>query len=136
MNLIRSTAKAPLPKLCLSLIKWVVYYHPKIQFSLSISLVLCTNLFVVAVEPHIGETNIHYEVRKNEHLETDKSSAVHKHIHSNAICQQSSSDHYFSVLANSKYAIRLKEGLHILWEKPELNKQVKCDRCCVKTGSF
>ena len=78
---------------------------------------------------YIGETDRHFEVRKNEHLKTDKSSALYKHIHSNAICQQSSSDHCFSVLdrANSKYAIRLKEGLHIQWEKPLLNKQVKCE---------
>ena len=78
---------------------------------------------------YIGETDRHYEVRKHEHLETDKSSAVYRHIHSNAICQQSSLDHCFSVLdrANSKYAIKLKEGLHIMWEKPVLNKQVKCE---------
>ena len=73
---------------------------------------------------YIGETDRHYEVRKREHLYTDKVSAIYRHTHSNPICQQSSSDQCFSVMdrANSKYAIELKEGLPIMWEKPEINK--------------
>ena len=36
----------------------------------------------------------------------------------------------FSILdrADSDYAIMLKEGMHIMWEKPTLNVQVKCEK--------
>ena len=79
---------------------------------------------------YIGETDRHYEVRKREHLYTNKVSAIYRHTQSNPIRQQSCSDQCFSVMdrANSKYAIELKEGLHIMWEKPEINKQLKCQK--------
>ena len=79
---------------------------------------------------YIGETDRHYEVRKREHLETDTSSSIYRHIRSNVTCFDSSSSDCFSILdkANTDYAIRLKEGLHIMWEKPILNVQVKCEK--------
>ena len=78
---------------------------------------------------YIGETDRHYEVRKREHLEKD-TSTVYRHIHSNATCLHNSNLDCFSILdrADSDYAIKLKEGMHIMWEKPTLNVQVKCEK--------
>ena len=79
---------------------------------------------------YIGETDRHYEVRKREHLEKDTTSSVYRHIHSNATCYHNSNSDCFSILdrADSDYAIKLKEGMHIMWEKPILNVQVKCEK--------
>ena len=77
---------------------------------------------------YIGETARHLETRVNEHLKTDKQSAIYKHLQSSADCKQHNNFSSFVILdrGQSKYNLKIKEGLHILWEKPSLNKQVKC----------
>ena len=79
---------------------------------------------------YIGETDRHYEVYKREHLETDTSSSIYRHNRSNVTCFDSSSSDCFSILdkANEDYAIKLKEGMHFMWEKPILNVQVKREK--------
>ncbi len=75
---------------------------------------------------YVGETSRHLSVRINEHLNTDKSSHIYKHLRANQACKDNCSNNCFSVLdtASSKYQLRIKEGLYIDWFKPSLNKQV------------
>lgn len=42
-------------------------------------------------------------------------------------CKKACDENCFSILdsASSKYGLRVKEALHIRWEKPVLNKQVR-----------
>ena len=61
------------------------------------------------------------------HLKYTKKSHIYKHIHKNASCLESANYDSFSILdsAPTKWQLKLKEGLHISWENPNLNRQVK-----------
>ena len=77
---------------------------------------------------YIGETTRQLCVRANEHLQTDKKSSVYRHIHYESLpCKDICDASCFSVLdsAPSEYQLKIKEGLHISWEKPALNVKVK-----------
>ena len=77
---------------------------------------------------YIGETSRHLTTRIKEHLKSDKHSHIYKHLQTLDICKQSCNENCFSILdsATSKYSLRIKEGMHIKWQKPELNKQFNC----------
>ena len=66
--------------------------------------------------------------RTHEHLETDKSSNIYRHLLENPKCKSICDENCFSILdsARTKYTLKLKEGRHIKWLKPSLNKQAKC----------
>ena len=75
---------------------------------------------------YVGETYRHISARTHEHLETDKSSNIYRHLKNlqwKSICDENC----FSILdsARTKYTLKLKEGMYIKWLKPSLNKQVK-----------
>ena len=75
---------------------------------------------------YVGETYRHISARTHEHLETDKSSNIYRHLKTlqwKSICDENC----FSILdsASTKYTLKLKEGMYIKWLKPSLNKQVK-----------
>ena len=76
---------------------------------------------------YIGETTRHLFTRCEEHLKKDKQSHIYKHLHGNIDCFNKCDNNCFSVLdtASTNYQLKLKEGMYIGWEKPELNKQVK-----------
>lgn len=75
---------------------------------------------------YIGETTRHFSTRVKEHLSRDKNSHIFKHLSESAICKNVSDDNCFSILDNAqtKYQLKIKEALHILWQQPSLNKQV------------
>ena len=75
---------------------------------------------------YIGETERHLSVRAKEHFK-DQNSHIYKHLIDSPRCKEMCNLECFSVLdyASTKYQLRLKEGLHIKWEKPILNRQVK-----------
>ena len=54
-------------------------------------------------------------------LETNSKSHIFKHLETNRKCKE------FEIIdsASSSYRLKLKEAMHITWEKPSLNKQVK-----------
>ena len=58
---------------------------------------------------------------------TDKASHILKHLNSNHRCKSMSSSQCFKVnnYAESPFQLKIKEALHILWDKPILNQQVK-----------
>ena len=61
------------------------------------------------------------------HLSSDKSSHIFKHlVLSSEHCCQSRSTDCFEILdsASTKFQLKLKEAMHINWEKPNLNQQV------------
>ena len=64
--------------------------------------------------------------RVREHLSSDKSSHIFKHLQSSERCRQSCSADCFEILdsAPTKFQLKLKEAMHINWEKPNLNQQV------------
>ena len=66
-------------------------------------------------------------MRVREHLKSDKSSHLLKHLHESPQCKSLYSEGCFSILdtADTKYKIKLKEALHISWIKANLNKQFK-----------
>ena len=76
---------------------------------------------------YVGETQRHLTTRIKEHLETDKCSHIYRHVISSPVCKELTDSSSFSILdnANSEFTLKLKEGLHIAWERPSLNKQVK-----------
>ena len=77
---------------------------------------------------YIGETTRHYSIRIHEHLNTDKTSSVYKHLKANPACNNLCNAECFSILdgAQTQYPLNIKENMYISWEKPNLNKQVKC----------
>ena len=75
---------------------------------------------------YIGETGRHFSTRVREHLSSDKSSHIFKHLLSSERCRQSCSADCFEILdsAPTKFQLKLNEAMHINWEKPNLNQQV------------
>ena len=61
-----------------------------------------------------------------EHLFTDKNSHIFKHIMSSSSCKDAFGEGCFRVLdlASSHHNLRIKEALHIMWERPNLKKQL------------
>ena len=75
---------------------------------------------------YIGETTQQFIIRVNEHLHTDKNSAVYKHLHENENCSTSDRNS-FSIIdrARTEFQLRVKEAFHIQKMQPILNRQVK-----------
>ena len=67
------------------------------------------------------------KTRIEEHLGKDKNSQMLKHLQENLHCREVSNFDCFDVIDrdNSHFWLLLKEAMHITWEKPILNKQIK-----------
>ena len=76
---------------------------------------------------YVVETSRHFSTRVREHLLSDRSSNVFKHLQSSEFCRASCTPDCFEILdsAATKYQVKLKESMFIKWEKPDLNQQVK-----------
>ena len=76
---------------------------------------------------YVGETSRHFSTRVREHLLSDRSLNVFKHLQSSEFCRASCTPDCFEILdsAATKYQAKLKESMFIKWEKPDLNRQVK-----------
>ena len=75
----------------------------------------------------MGRTHVHFETRRQEHLETDKESSVYKHHRKNQLCKNANGAESFTLLdfAKNDYDLALKEAMHIKWVSPNLNGQKK-----------
>ena len=73
----------------------------------------------------MGRTHKHFNTRQNEHLETDKTSAIYKHLQKSNNCKLKNNPNSFSILDHAKtdYELALKEAIHIKWVNPTLNGQ-------------
>ena len=76
---------------------------------------------------YVGETTRHFNTRVREHLKTDRASHIFKHLESSLACRSACSRDNFVTIdqASSRFALKIKEALHIFWDKPTLNAQVK-----------
>ena len=76
---------------------------------------------------YVGETSRHFSTRVHEHLYSDSSSHVYKHLQALESCRTSCNLDCFKILdsAHTKYQVKLKDSMYIKWEKPDLNQQVK-----------
>ena len=76
---------------------------------------------------YIGETNRHFATRIREHLASDKNSHIFKHLKGSVNCGSRCSEDCFKILdsASTSFQLKIKEAMHILWEQPSLNSQVK-----------
>ena len=74
---------------------------------------------------YVGRTHVYYNTRSEEHLATDKTSSIFKHLSKYPQCKLANDFMSFSILdhANNDYELALKEAMHIKWEKPNLNGQ-------------
>ena len=75
---------------------------------------------------YVGETNRHLATYVHEHLTSDKNSHIFQHINGSETCKALCSEECFSILdiTSTSFQLKIKEALHIGWEKPLLNKQV------------
>ena len=75
---------------------------------------------------YVGETYRHFNVRIKEHL-TSRSSNIFLHLKRNEICKSSCDESCFKVINsdNSRFWLKIKAALHIIWLRPELHKQMK-----------
>ena len=75
---------------------------------------------------YTGETSWHFSTRVREHLFGDRNSHVYKHLQSSHNCKNIVDEGAFVIIdsSNNNYQLRLKEGMHIEWQKPKLNKQL------------
>ena len=73
----------------------------------------------------IGETCCHFKTRIEEHIKKDNKSHIFKHLHSTTTCLDSYNSLPFKIIdkANSKFDLKIKEALQIIWRKPNLNAQ-------------
>jgi len=76
---------------------------------------------------YIGETSHHLSTRVHEHLSTDKNSHILKHLKSSSSCRDACGKGCFKVLdsASTYHSLKIKEALHIMWERPNLNKHLQ-----------
>ena len=74
---------------------------------------------------YIGETCSHFKTRIEDFIKKDNKSHIFKHLHSTATCFDSYNSLCFKIIdkANSKFALKIKETLHINWRKLNLNGQ-------------
>ena len=95
-------------------------------------MMLCTHLdndikYAGCNACYVGETTRHFSTRVREHLATDRASHVYKHLQQSVNCRDLCSTNCFSILdcVTTSFQLKIKESLHIHWEKPTLNQQVK-----------
>ena len=64
------------------------------------------------------------QTRIDEHVKKDKKPHVFQHLHNKEECLSSFDLNCLSILAlaKTKYQTKLKKGMYIDWEKPNLNK--------------
>ena len=76
---------------------------------------------------YIGKTSRHLSTRVREHLSRDKNSHVYQHLQQFQACRRPANKNCFSIVdcAPSKLQLMLKEAMHIKWENPTLNRQLK-----------
>ena len=62
-----------------------------------------------------------------EHLSRDRNSYVYQHLQQSRVCRCLANKNCFSIVdcAPNKLQLMLKEAMHIKWENPTLNKQLK-----------
>ena len=73
---------------------------------------------------YVGETTRHLKTRIEEHLNSS-STHISKHLSKSGACRELSDSSCFEIIdsANSEFALKVKEAMHIGWERPNINVQ-------------
>ena len=97
------------------------------------SYVVCKFVCGSCKADYTGRTKRHLSTRIKEHLEIDKKSRLYKHLNESQRCKALSNSDCFSILdyATTQYSLSIKEGMHIGWQKPALNKHVDFLACSI-----
>ena len=76
---------------------------------------------------YVSETTWHFNTSAREHLETYRASHILKNLKSSSACRSACSHDNFAIIdqASLQFALKIKEVLLILWDKPTLHAQVK-----------
>lgn len=82
------------------------------------------------VSSYVGRTTRHVGVRFHEHLYTDKTSHIFKHLKNSENCRlqcREQNENCFKILdsAQTRFSLNLKEAIWTTWENPDLNRQKK-----------
>ena len=73
---------------------------------------------------YAGVTCRHFQTRIDERIRTDKNSKIYKHLHVDKDCFNSFTFDCFSILDTAQTEhLKIKEGMYIDWENPNLNKK-------------
>ena len=74
---------------------------------------------------HVGETTRHFSTRVREHLFSDKTSHVFKHLQNSEHCRTLCSVDCFHSLdhASTSFELKIKEAIHIQRGQPSLDQQ-------------
>ena len=68
---------------------------------------------------YVSETTWHFSTRVCEHISSDRTSHIFKHLQNSEHCHTLYSNDCFSILdhASTTFQLKIKEAIHILWEK-------------------
>ena len=74
---------------------------------------------------YVGETSRHLSTRVSERLVSDRTSHIFRHLPNSPQCRTFCSDECFNILdhASTTFQPKIKEAIHIKWEKPTLYPQ-------------
>ena len=75
---------------------------------------------------YVGETTWHFSACGRERMFSDRPSHIFKHLQNSEHCRTLCSNDCFSILdhASTTFQLKIKEAIHIQWEKPTLNHQL------------
>ena len=76
---------------------------------------------------YIGETHRHLTTRIDEHLRKDRNSHIYMHINNDPNCKLLSDASCFQIIdhGTNNTNLRIKEAIHIVRERPDLNRQLR-----------
>ena len=86
----------------------------------------CVDYASVSVHEYLQNVTL-YSNSSVEHLSSDKTSNINKHLSDSSYYRSLSSANCFKILdqASTEYELRIKEAIYIQLDKQPLNKQVK-----------
>ena len=71
---------------------------------------------------YVGEITQHFSTHVSEHMSSDRTSHIFKHLQNSEHCRTLCSNDCFSILdhASTTFQLKIKEAIHTQWEKPTL----------------
>lgn len=80
--------------------------------------VVCKFLYVDYNACYISETFLHLSTRMHEHLVSDRSSHIFRHLHNSPQCYTLYSDECFIILdhISTTFQLKINKAIHIQWE--------------------
>ena len=75
---------------------------------------------------YVGETTRRFSTRVREHMFSDRTSHIFKHLQNSDHCRTLCSNDCFSILdhASTTFQLKIKEAIHLQWEQPTLYHQL------------